>query len=69
MEVALFVNGIQQDDMHSRAWTKDASKPVDLSFSGIIQLAENDIVNISFTMDDGGIIRLEIANLNISRLN
>lgn len=69
VEAALFVNGIHQQDMHGRIWTKDAGKQVDLSFSGIIELMENDVVGVYFTMDDGGIIRLELANLNLSRLN
>jgi hypothetical protein len=69
VDAALFVNGVRQDDMHGRAWIKEGSKSTGLSFSGILNLEVNDVVTVGFTMDDDGTIRLEIANLNLARLN
>jgi hypothetical protein len=69
VDAALFVNGVRKDDMHSRAWFKEGSKPQDLSFSGLIELSENDSVDVRFTMDDNGAVRLEMANLNLTRMN
>lgn len=69
VDAALFVNDVRQDDMHGRAWFKEGGKSQDVSFSGIIYLDENDIVKVGFTMNDNGTIRLEMANLNLTRLN
>jgi hypothetical protein len=69
VDAALFVNDVRQDDMHGRAWFKEGGKSQDISFSGIINLEENDIVRVGFTMNDNGAIRLEMANLNLTRLN
>jgi hypothetical protein len=69
VDVALFVNGVSQDDMHGRVWFKEGNKSQDISFSGIINLDENDEVHVGFTMNDNGTIKIEMANLNLTRLN
>lgn len=69
VDAALFINGARKDDMHARAWFKEGSKPQDLSFSGLIELNTGDTVEIYYTMDDNGSIRMEMANLNLTKLN
>ena len=69
VDAVLFVNDVRQDDMHGRIWFKEGGKSQDISFSGIIDLGENDEVYVGFTMNDNGTIRLEMANLNLTRLN
>ncbi len=69
IDAALYVNDVRQDDMHGRVWFKEGGKSQDISFSGIINLEENDEVYVGFTMNDDGTIRLEMANLNLTRLN
>ncbi|MDX9905741.1 MAG: hypothetical protein RBS55_04040 [Bacteroidales bacterium] len=68
-EAALFVNGIRQDDMRTRCWFKEGSKAQNFSFSGLIELNEGDVVSVKFTVNENGTIRLEMANLNLTRLN
>lgn len=69
VDAALFVNGTRKDDMHARAWFKEGSKPQDLSFSGLTELNTGDSVEVYYTMDDNGSIRMEMANLNLTKLN
>lgn len=68
-EVAFFVNGVRKDDMRSRVWFKEGNKSQDISFSGLIELVEDDEVTVKFTVNESGTIRLEMANLNLTRLN
>lgn len=69
VDAALFVNNIRQDDMHGRVWFKEGNKSQDISFSGLINLSENDQVKVGFTMNSNGTIKLEMANLSLTRLN
>jgi hypothetical protein len=69
VDAALFVNSVRQDDMQERIWFKEGGKSQDISFSGIIDLDENDQVYVGFTMNDDGTIFLEMANLNLTRIN
>lgn len=69
VDAALFVNGVRQDDMHGRAWFKEGNKSGSITFSGIAELPADATVKVYFTMDDNGTIRLEMANLNLTRLN
>lgn len=69
VDAALFVNNIRQDDMHGRVWFKEGNKSQDISFSGLIDLDESDQVSVGFTMNNSGTIKIEMANLNLTRLN
>jgi len=69
VDVALFVNETRQDDLHGRAWINEADKPQDISFSGIITLYADDIVGIRYTTDHNGTIRVEIANLSLTKID
>jgi hypothetical protein len=68
-DAALFVNNVRQDDMHGRAWFKEGNKSQDISFSGIISFNENDNVSVGFTFNENGAIKMEMANLNLVRIN
>jgi hypothetical protein len=69
VDVALFVNGIRQDDLHGRNWIKEAGKADNISFCGMIRLELNDVVSIWFTSSKKGTIRLEIANLSLAKID
>lgn len=69
VEAALFINGSRQDDMHARTWFKESGKAHNLSFSGIITLAADDVVSVRYSMNDNGTIRLEIANLSLTKID
>lgn len=69
VETALFVNGIRQDDLHGRVWLKDGLKSHDISFSGLIALTADEVVTVGFTLDDDGVIKLETANLSLTRID
>jgi len=69
VDIALFVNGNRQDDLHSRAWFKEGGKTQNISFSGIIGLAGDDVVTVRYTKNDDGTIRVEIANLSLTKID
>ena len=69
VDVALFVNGVRKDDLHSREWLKEFGKSKSVSFSGIIGLGENDTVTVGFTSDNNVTVKIETANLSLARLN
>jgi hypothetical protein len=70
IDAALFVNGVRQDDMHTRTWGKEGGKSYTLSFSGIIALEGDDVVSVRFTFQNGtGSIDLEMANLNLQKID
>lgn len=69
IEAALFVNGNQQDDLHDRTWCNGANEPHELSFSGFITLYSDDLVTVRYTINDSGIIRIEIVNLSLVKID
>jgi hypothetical protein len=69
VDVALFVNETRMDGLHGRCWFKEGGKAQSLSFSGIIPLQENDVISVRYTMNGSGTVRLEIANLSLTKLN
>jgi len=68
VDVALFVNGIRQDDLHGRAGITQPNISYDISFSGIITLLADDLVTVCYTMNDGGVINVEIANFSLTKI-
>jgi hypothetical protein len=69
MEAALFVNGIAQNDFHSRIWFKEGSKSQNISLSGLISLSADDVVTVGFTLNESGSVRVEIANFSVTQVN
>jgi len=69
VDAAVFVNGVRQDNLSNRQWFKEHSKPYMISLSGILYLSANDTVNVRFTMDDDGVLRIETANLSLNKID
>lgn len=69
VEASLFVNGARQYDLTSRTWFKEGGKSQNIGFSGIIPLNENDEVSVRFTQNASGTVRIEIANLSLTKID
>jgi hypothetical protein len=69
VDAAVFVNGARQDNLSMRMWFKEHNKPYMITLSGMLYLSANDTVNIRFTMDDDGILRIETANFSLNKID
>lgn len=69
VETALFVNGVRHDDLHARLWLKDGLKSHNISLTGLISLSADDMVTVGFTVDDSAIIKIEMANLSLTKID
>jgi hypothetical protein len=69
IDVALFKNDARQDDLHARIFQKEGGKALNISFSGIIQLAPGDHVDIRFSMNANENMRIDLANFNLAKID
>ena len=69
VDAALFVNGSRQDDLHGRTWFKEGGKAQGISFSGLKALEADNVVDVRYTMNDDEVIRIEIANLSLTKID
>jgi hypothetical protein len=69
VDAAIYVNGNRKDDMHGRAWFKEGGKDQNIAFSGMMRLEAGDSVSVRYTMNDNGVIKVEIANLNLTKVD
>jgi hypothetical protein len=69
VDAALFVNDTIQNNLRCRTWHKEGGKSQTISFSGIVELDEYDVVSVHFSQNNTGTIRIEIANLSLVKIN
>lgn len=68
VEIAVFVNDTIQNNLHSRTWFKEGGKAQNISVSGLLELEGDDVVEVKYTQNADGTIRVETANFSLVQI-